>query len=414
MKRSESLFFGDIQIKERSGLKTFRVLDGLAKDPSSGAISFYTRIVDLPLDISLEPNAREGHVDTPLSREIRRTLCEDGASFVLKNAGPVMTCASVNYDPRAKTLTGDFRAIDGMVDCGSTYRNLQKVYVSNQRTLELYRSNPKADPDKLAEAEAIRAELEAANVHVTIMPGLAPLRVREVSVARNSHNKVQDHSNLDSVGVFEPMKQALSEAVRNRVMFHENQLEVNGVERDTKVQQLVKLAFVLNKEKAGVNRHEVYGGRYLKDFEKNFKTPGYLNAVLLTEQGLRVYDTIVGEISSRIRLNGKDEPTLQGAERVESGYKLPYANKKATWKIPEAYVWPIVGSLRNLLNEKGDAFRVDPVKFVEDHGGELVSEFMAMYMSGDLPEDPTNFGKTPVVWTSLSLRVELIMAKKAA
>ena len=410
MSKKEVLYINNMKVPENHGLKSFKVLKGVAEDPASGMMSFYTQVVDLPFDLSLEPNAREGHTDTPLSRAIRKTLTEEGEKYAAKQGGAVITCHTAIYDPKTNTILADLRPVDGLVDNGSSYRNLQKVIINNRRDLHIYRGNPKSDPDKVAELEAIEAELHKAHVLVTLIPGLTSGMVREVSVARNSHNHVATKSNMDAQGAFEPMKKALPTEIVNRVLFHENQLEVNETERDMRVERLVKACYVLNRhDSLGADRHEIYGGRYLNHFWKNFKTKGYMEIYPLLEKALLAYESVEAEISSRMREGEKGEKTLSGIERIKNGSKLPLTGKEPSWSIPECYVWPVLGTLRNLIGDDGE-WIVDPVTFIKRHGGDLVGELLSIYNGGEVKTDTTNFGKSSVVWKSIDYRAQILLS----
>lgn len=414
MSKKEVLYIDNVKVQENPGLKTFKVLKGVTEDPTSGMLSFYTRVMDLPFDLSLEPNAREGHTDTPLSREIRKTLTEEGEKYVLKQGGPVITCQSVVYDPKTGIVHAELRNVDGLLDNGSSYRNLQKVAIKNRRDLLIYRGNPKSDPEKVAALEEAEAEMNKAHVLVTLIPGLSSGLVREVSAARNSHNHVATKSNMDALGIFDPMKKALPVEVVNRVLFHENQLEVNEIERDIRVERLAKACYVLNrKDLTDPDRHEIYGGKYLSHLKERYKSEGYMETYPLLERALLAYEAVAMEISSRMRESKDGSATLTGVQRAKKDFKLPLSEKKPAWDVPECYVWPILGTLRNLIDGQG-GWSVDPVTFIQTHGRRLVAELLVIYDGGEVKTDPSNFGKSATVWRSLDREGRLMLAGLAA
>lgn len=85
--------------------------------------------------------------------------------------------------------------------------------------------------------------------------------------------------------------------------------------------------------------------------------------------------------------------------------------------IPDGWMYPLLAAFRALLRWRDGKnrqvyWKTDPFKYFDTHGPELVADVVSQ--SEQLGNNPNATGKSRVLWSSLRIKVENRMLRKAA
>lgn len=388
------------------GIREFRVLDGVAMDPQNGNRVFYTKVVELPLDLSLDPNAREGHLGTPISRQIRATLTTEGVAMSRRSGGLTVVADSASYDPGTGILEVAFKRGHGVVDGGSTYRNYQAVRTQVVDRLGMLLANPKADQEHIVTLQQQLDQLKQATVRVEVICGLTSDQVQDTSVARNSTNKVKDVSQLDNAGAFDPIKKIIGQSLAMRTMWHENQVEEKDVAREIDGKFWAKLVYCYSSLDPKFNPKAIYGGAYLKHFHDHYDSDEYLEATAMIVDLAHFYEEIYAAISKRQRTDGYLRAGISARVHV-----LPVTQKKVSFFVPEPYIFAVLNGMKAILN-KDHTWRRNPQNFLRAHKSEMIDSIFEFHdsLSRD-QQTSTKFGQNAQLYKTLLTQAELMTFK---
>jgi hypothetical protein len=367
----------------------------------------WVRIADLPADLSLDPNARRADDNSRVAKQIAETLREQPENFWKLNSGIQMTARDVEvrdgrtvvielFDPEDDADT----TADGVINGGHTYAVIKRV----RRELEERALAKGTDP--AGAQEKLRAFLDAV-VRVEILTGIEQRELANISRARNTGAEVKKVSLQNLKRLFDPIKDALGNEVKN-CGFCENDIEpVPG--KTYQVTDLIRLMTLFNNQLYPYqSKHPVQcytaSGRLADKWET--EADSYRPLVPMLTRLMRLFDkgyVLVDAVQAKQR--GRRRNGLDKKEHVT----LPFTGAETDYKISAAFVYPLVASLRVLLDGQ-NRWRTDPEKFLEAHGTQLVEVLFAFYDEQSKAK-PHELGRSVEAWRAVASEARAIFAE---
>jgi hypothetical protein len=141
------------------------------------------------------------------------------------------------------------------------------------------------------------------------------------------------------------------------------------------------------------------------------KAPLGLALSSILEDILRLHDHVYVEFSDAYKtaMNGGKLGRRRGVENQP--VKLPLTGADAPYELTNGYVFPLLAAFRALVEYSTDGkakWKIDPFKFFETQGPELVSVLIEQV--DNLGGSPQLAGKSRAVYTSLHDRAKLLVA----
>ena len=378
-------------------VESFRKIPNPYKEGPSSVSQMYTAICDvkdLPEDLInwMETNPRKQNTNSGVAKKIRASLVE-GKDFHLLNRGILLSANDVtfnNYDGTMKLVFTD-KEYHGNVDGGHTLM----VILENRDDLE--RGQQFVKLEILTGVEGIFEDLAA---------------------ARNTSTQVQDKSIANLRDYFDIIKQAIStEPFKDRVYFMEND------DGNIDVGDILAILNMFNLDTyPGMDSCPVVSfsskkrciDNYIHLYEQYGDSPEnpHVKMKPIMVDIFKLYDYVESKIPEYYRVknpNGK-YGAISGVTTPKENRKAPvskFYEKTLSHGSPNGFIYPILGSLRALLEEKNGVYRwkCAPYEVLEKIGPELVS--ITVERSRSSGNDPVKVGKDSVNWQTLYMRVML-------
>lgn len=375
---------------------SFRKIPNPYKDGPSSGSQMYAAICDvkdIPAELLswMETNPRKQNIRSGVAKKIKASLRE-GKDFHLLNRGILLSAQDVtynNYDNKMKLVFSD-PEYHGNVDGGHTLR----IILDNRDELEVGQQYVKLE----------------------ILTGVEGI-FEDLAAARNTSTQVQEKSIANLRDYFDLIKGAISgEAFKDRVYFMEND------DGDIDVGDILAILNLFNID----TYHEMeafpvvsFSSRkkcidtYIKTYEKFQDDPEnpYVKMKPIMIDIFKLYDFLESKMFDFYRAKNPS-----GKYGAVSGVITPRDSKKQlTTKFyqnpmshgsPNGFIFPILGSLRALLEEKDGVYAwiCDPFDMLEKVGPELVCT--TVDRSRTLGNNPAQVGKDTGNWQTLYMRVK--------
>jgi hypothetical protein len=372
----------------------------LESKPHQKNMMMWVRIEDLPDDFPLDPNARRADVDSRVAKQIMATLRETPEDFWKLNGGIQMTAQDFEVkDGRHVTLTmfdpQDANEIsDGVINGGHTYACIKTVKQDLQTQANTPKENKKRD-----DAKRRLAALNEAIVRIEVLTGIEHAELPGISRARNTGEAVKKFSLQNLKGLYQPIKEILGQEECKRVGFSENDLDVVPGTK-YQVTDLIRLMCLFN------------DGLYPHKEDKHpvvcYTSAGHLVDKWEGEKESKTFHPLIPRLKDFMRLHDEVyilldnwKGSLKGAHNAfekenKDGYDLLFTNTKTKRKISTAFVYPLLASLRILLDEKGE-WRAEPLKFLSSSGQKLI-EALALFYKEQCKSKPHELGRSIGSW----------------
>lgn len=380
-------------------------------DPKRSVYHCYVQVRHLASAISLGPNPRAHEVDSRIGRVIRESLEENVGLFHLLNRGITISAREVEYDNRSGQLRLRLpeEALHGILDGGNTYK-----VIENAKREKGHESPEPAYLDSYVKLEIMT------NIDDDIVL---------LAEARNTSAQVKTFSLANLAGRFDWIKETLKAEP-----FAENIAYREGEDKAINAVDLICLMTLFH-PKYGGNEHPVKAytskNSCLEDYrvefddEGNPKKAGYYKLRPVLVDILKLYDHVhetcldhyrkVGGISKVRKEEGeeKNKVARPGALKELGGPReLFFKGGKVKHSWPIGYLYPMLGSLRALLDSTGKQARwlVDPFAFFTKCGEVLVGA--TLERSSELGRNPNAVGKSKGHWQQLFNTVKLRMLEE--
>lgn len=335
-------------------------------------------------------NPRDPSVTSVVAKKIRSSFEESPKEFFFKNRGITLLVEKVSFENNTKELAIEFakESIHGMLDGGHTFKIIQTVL------------------DSLDEAE--KEELNEAYVRLEILEGFSDTEdVVSIVEARNTSTQVKDQSLEELKGHFESIKNVLAnEKYANRIAYKEVEFSDDGSKKDIDIKEILSYLVCFDIETFNGKNHPIvaYSGKgsvlsHVKQNQERLEK--YLP---LLPQILKLRDVIYAEMPEAYNDAGGKFGNLTGVielskKKNAESIELPFIGRDSKYSIPAAFIYPILASLRNLIDLKDNkcSWKRDPEKFFEEMKVELIQRVVDQAKEF---RNPNKLGKSKDTWRS--------------
>jgi len=376
--------------------ESFRKIPNPYKDDANSIPQMYTAICDvkaIPAQLLdwMETNPRKQNIRNGVSKKIIKSLTTRGSDFHLLNRGILISAANVRFNNYDNMMSIDFSDpnVHGDVDGGHTLR----IILENADVLE--------DGQQF--------------VKIEILTGVESI-YEDLAEARNTSTQVQDKSIANLKDYFEMIKEVIKdEEFSDDVYFMENDtgsidvseilaiLNMFNIDEYKGADNFPMVSFSSRKKCIDnyIRNYELYGDDRQNPYVK-------MKPVMLDI--FKLYDRLERRIADYYK-----QSTPSGAYGKFKCITIPKAgSNQAKTKFyhndrnyisPNGFLFPILGSLRALLEEKNGEYRwtKNPFDILDKVGPALVSTTIARY--GTLGNNPSAVGKDSGNWELLYMRV---------
>lgn len=420
MNPTQSVFTTDVILQLPVNPDFVRVLpdpiEPKAKSRAIACINVKT-VLESGLGDWLEANVRFQNMKTSIAKAIVRTLDEQPENMHPLNRGITVLASGFRYDSQSKTLHIHLRdpKRHGIIDGGHSFRSIEQV---------------------VQKREAAGKDAPNAYVMLEILSGYEDISSDIIS-ARNSVCQVRDSAiyNLDMY--FDEIRVHLKKAgIEQMVAFKQNE---EG--KQLSIEEVIAACTIFHPRfndgtshpiKAYTSRGgciEGYAEEWRQFKESGNPDPwrrGYGKIVHLVADFLKLAELIELEADETYRKHGglkgfrdeaadQDGPQNRGRKLQEmSGPRdLPITEKTVRSGWPAGYLYPLVASMRPLLDCSGEVARwrvKDPMQVFTSVSKELVQTLMDF--AEKYGRKPNAIGKEGLCWKSLLDTVEKRLYKE--
>lgn len=348
-------------------------------------------VMEIPDNIPMDANPRKQKLTTAVAKKIKASLLDEASlNFYLLNRGLLISAREARFNNynNELTITMDDLRCHGDVDGGHTY----KTILENR--------------DQLVEGKQF--------VKLEILTGVEDI-FESLAAARNTSTQVKDQSIAELENRFDLIKKGIENLpFYKRVFFEEN------AEGDIDVCDILAILNMFNLDRyPGSDPLPVnsYNGRkthvdyYLaqhKEHGNSQKNP-YAKMHPIMKDVFTLYDQVETKMNVYYREmypSGKFG-SIKGVVPKKPGakpFKSKFAQKDMDYAVPTAFIYPILGSLRALLEVKPDGLYgwkngVNPFKVLDKLGKQLVDS--TVERSRSLGNNPNAVGKDKGNWKML-------------
>lgn len=367
----------------------------------------FVRASDIPASLEnyMQVNPRvpkrtaAGSLSGPIVKDILQTLREEPEEMALRNRGLFVLAESVSYKDGRIQFTLSDAGMHGVVDGSHTFACIREA-------------------NETAVSEVEQVNLKKAFVRLHIVKGLKANQVLQIAAGMNTSKAVDDVSLLNLNGDFDLLRRSLrhTKAADSIAYSQGDTAPVPVADVLGYLSALDPIRFTEQSHAFGLyNRKSLAVRNFVEDNEKH---PEELAARMkLLPDILELVDEIRIQLPEAVKRNGMKMGMMKfGGERSGSksqkGTALPFTGKLTDYKIPQAWVLPVLSAFRaNLIKDKfGLGWRCNPKillgSVVDDMAAILLSEYKLS--GGHLDQ----VGKRPAAYRACFDRVQLFLAKK--
>ena len=355
-------------------------------------------VCNIPTDFPMNTNPRKQKLTTAVAKKVKASLLDFGAmDFYLLNRGILLSAESASFNNYNNMLTVTFRddEVHGNVDGGHTYEIIKNCQNSIEPGTQF--------------------------VKLEILTGVERI-FTELAAARNTSVQVKDKSIAELENKFAIIKQGIDECeFSNHVYFQEND------EGDVDVTDVLAVLNMFNLDRYPIDNMDAFPKAsytstancvkyYLSSFDQygDGKDNPYVKMLPIMKTIFELYDHIeinMAHYYSQAVANGR-YGAIKGVSAVKEGgdpFKARYSNHELAYQTPTGFIYPILGSMRALVEEASDGsgyrFVCDPVTILDEVGKELVGT--TVERSRTLGGNPNAVGKDTGNWKTLYMTVAM-------
>lgn len=355
-----------------------------------------------------------------IPKAILETLEETPELFHLLNRGCLILAHKAWYDNKTKILHFIIKSQDehGMVDGATTDRVL--MHAKQEVSC--------ADFEALQEDE-IPAHLKESYIHLEIIAGRVDddLRIK-LADARNTSEQVKEFSLEDLGHGFDWLKDVIEDSeFQGKIRYREN--EPKPVDIRTVLAFLTLFHPKWDEDEREPLIAYTAKGTVIDYYRKDEWRGRYEILSPVVTEILRLYEHIYVKFQPQyMKAFGKHSKLGKRKEvrYIDPGKnprkkrppkKLPLTGQKTRYVIPDGWMYPLLAAFRALLCWRGGKkqqvfWKTDPFKYFDAHGSELIADVVSQ--SEQLGNNPNATGKSRVLWSSLRIKVENRMFRRAA
>lgn len=332
-------------------------------------------------------NVRDPNTSSGVARKIASTLQDGPVSFLYRNRGITLMAAGVEFDNKTNALSIEMndKRKQGLLDGGHTYRVIRE-FVESMKEEELADFN--------------------AYVRLEVLVGITDLDEAVAIVeSRNTSSQVQEQSLEELRGGFDAIKSVLDgKPYADRIAYKEYELLEDGSKKDLDIREILSYLLCFDVESYDQQTHPVIAYSTKKAVIEHFKQnrDRLQRLVPLLPKILELRDEIYLALPEAYNSQGGKFGKLTGV--IETSHRsrmersqLPFIGKESSYRIPSGFIYPVLASLRNLVENTGEkrTFKTDPIRFFNDMKKELAG------LVGDQAKElrnPNKLGKDNAIW----------------
>lgn len=379
-------------------------------------------------------NPRSHDVDclsSSVAREIEHCIYEQPDDFFLANRGSTIIAESCDFDPKSGEveLTISDPENQGLADGATTDAVLAKVQTQIAREalgrkdatyadlLKEMTTNKKFDMTKVPEV------LRNGRIHLEVFIGLEDrMRIANLAQGRNTSRQVKGWSMANFRGDFDFLKNIIegNKDFAGKVGYEENSPHDINILRVIAWLTLYHPEFE-GSEESGRDKAPVMAyankGALVAKLQDDELRKGYTKLTGVATDIIRLYEWVYAEFELAFDQAFGNKARLGRKEGItpihDNPIVLPFTGLKSNYVIAEGYLFPLLASLRCLVNYPSGATKAhwkdDPFKFFQKHGKSLVSELFDQVES--VGGNPNVAGKKKQVYTALHAKAQLALLK---
>lgn len=348
-------------------------------------------IVNLPAEVEewRKINPRDPKITSGVSKKIQKSLENNPDQFLFRNRGITLLVDKAEYDN--KTGEVSLELVDstrhGLLDGGHTYRVLQNFVHS-------------ANPDELKDINAC--------VRIEIIEGIENLDdAVEIVLARNTSAQVKSESLEELNQHFEEIKQVVKDKpYANRIAYKEYEIdEKTGEAKDVDIKEILSYLVCFDVDHFDQEHHPIMAYSQKSNVIEHFKNyrATLMKYVPLIPRILELRDTIYRELPEAYnKAAGGKFGALTGVIQINNRPKMAneeliFNSSEANYRIPSAFIYPVLAAFRNLVKVEGDKaiWKDDPIKVFRSLADELAK---TVGEQAKEMRNPTKLGKDQATW----------------
>lgn len=339
-------------------------------------------------------NVREAKTRGRVPTAIRKSFDEKADEFLFMNRGLVIAAEKIHYDSDASSDKRiEIHLVDpeihGLLDGGHTYRVVTE------------------SAQALTKADAPRY------VRVELITGFDRETISDVVEARNTSNQVRDESLANLRQEFEPLKDVLRDHLYfDLIAWSEYEELESGKPKPIDVRDIISYLIAFDTEAFNSTTQPLIAYKdkraCLRHFQENKLALRKLYPLL--PDILRLWDEIHLRWQSWYREGREEEAGIGGrflklTAVVQANETQYFVARTAKYRMPEAYKYPILSSLRAAVKlQKGRAvWATDIFQLLSDTGPQLAN---VVGNAVRATNNPNKIGKDVGIWSSCYLVVE--------
>ncbi len=341
-----------------------------------------------------EINVRDPKVRGRVPNAIRRSFSERPDEFLFMNRGLVIAAERADFKEvsvREKSIDLVMKdpRIHGLLDGGHTYRVITEA------------------------AQALQPDQAPRFVRVEIITGFDRETISDVVEARNTSNQVRDESLANLRQEFDPIKKILEkEPYYDLIAWSEYEEMEDGKSKPIDIRDIISflIAFDITSFNSTTQPLIAYKDKRacLRHFQENQSQLRKLYPLL--PQILCLWDEIHEKWPRWYNEGREEEAGIRGrfgklTAVLQSTETLHFKEIDVKYRMPEAYKYPILSSMRAAIKNvgRGAQWSTDPFQLLEQTGPQLTT---VVGNSVRATNNPNKVGKDVGTWSSCYLVVE--------
>lgn len=349
------------------------------------------KIIDLPSEVESwrKINPRDPKITSGVSRKIQKSLENNPEQFLFRNRGITLLVEKATFDNRTNEVSLEFSdpTRHGLLDGGHTYRVLQNFIHSASR-------------DEIRDIDAC--------VRLEVIEGIESLDdAVEIVLARNTSAQVKSESLEELSQHFEEIKEVLkAKPYANRIAYKEYEIdEKTGEAKDIDIREILSYLVCFDMDHFDQEKHPIMAYSQKASVIEHFKNHRsvLLKYVPLIPKILELRDTIYAELPDAYnKSTGGKFGALTGVVQINNRPKmnneeLVFTSSEAHYRIPNAFIYPILASFRNLVKVDGGKamWKDDPIRVFRSLADDLAK---TVGEQAKEMRNPTKLGKDQATW----------------
>lgn len=378
---------------------SFRRIESPFDDSVARTYVAIVRVIDLPKEFEewRKINARDPKLTSGVSKKIRASLEENPDQFLFRNRGITLLAEKTFFDNKTNEATLEMvdHTRNGLLDGGHTYAVLRDFVESTD--------------------EKERNEINAC-VRLEIIEGIQNLDdAVSIVYARNTSAQVKEEGLEELLQHFATIKEVLKGKIyADRIAYKEYELDANNEPKDIEIKDILSYLICFDSESFGREKHPIIAYSGKTDVVKHFKAnrERLEKYIQVLPEILDLRDEIYFDLpEAYIKATGGKFGALTGVTYIKSRPKmrleeLPFSDKKSSYRIPSAFIYPVLAAFRNLIRIKDDRieWKENPIRFYQSVRKEIATRICEQALQ---MRNPTKLGKDSATWGRCYDLVEL-------